>query len=75
MMRRLLLLLLGRWTVITRPVQAQEGGQTHVVTAGELPAAVAAAAAGDTIEVNGGILQGSLEIDKRVTVIGQGRGR
>ena len=58
--------LLAAW-----PLQAQESGQTYVVTAAELPAAVAAAANGDTIAVNGGTLHGSLEIDKRLTVTGK----
>ena len=71
-MRRLfLLLVLAGGLLVTIPALAQEGAETFVVTAEELPLAVAAANAGDTIEVNGGVLRGSLEIDKPLTIRGE----
>ncbi|NLF67167.1 MAG: nitrous oxide reductase family maturation protein NosD [Chloroflexi bacterium] len=41
------------------------------IRAEELPAAIAAAGAGDTIEVNGGTLYGSLQIDRPLTLVGR----
>ena len=53
------------------PAMAQEGGETTVVSAEELATTIAAAQDGDTIEVNGGVFQGSLVIDKRLTLSGK----
>jgi nitrous oxidase accessory protein len=71
-MRRylLLFLVLAGGSIIAAPAMAQESGETFVITAEELATAVAAAHDGDTIEVNGGVFQGSLDIDKRLTLIG-----
>lgn len=71
-----LLLLLFSGLALTAPafgratVKAQEGGKTFSVTAEELAMAVAAAQDGDTINVQGGTYTGSLEIDKRLNLIG-----
>ena len=70
MWRLFLLLLFAGGVLYGMPALAQESGDVVVVTAEELPSAVASAAEGDTIEVNGGVLQGSLEIDKRLTISG-----
>ena len=43
----------------------------EVITAGELAAAVAGAAPGDVIEVDGGVFYGSLLIDRPLTLIGR----
>ena len=67
---RLLLFAVFCLLITAAPAIAQEGGETFVITAEELATAVAQAQDGDTIEVNGGIFQGSLEIDKRLTLIG-----
>ena len=40
------------------------------VSADQLPAAVAAAQSGDTIEVTGGVLNGNLVLDKTLSLIG-----
>ncbi len=70
-MQHLLLLLLFAGSLLyALPALAQGSGNVIVVTADELSSAVAAAAEGDRIEVNGGILQGSLEINKRLTING-----
>ncbi len=52
------------------PLQAQESEAANAVTANMLPTAIANAVDGDTIEVQGGVLQGQLEINKPLTVRG-----
>lgn len=47
-------------------------GAETAVSAQQLPEAIARAQAGDVIKVNGGRLQGGLEIDKPLTLAGQG---
>lgn len=61
------------WLVIwgtTTPAFALKAGEVVVITAEELPQAIALAKDGETIEVNGGTYHGSLEVDKRLSVIG-----
>lgn len=56
--------------LLPHAVQAQEEGQVISVTAEELTTAVSQANPGDTIEVTGGTLKGSLLIDKPLTLNG-----
>jgi nitrous oxidase accessory protein len=64
-------LFLAAALLFAAPVMAQDGGRTFVISAEELAMAVAQAQDGDTIEVNGGVFHGSLDIDKRLTLIGR----
>lgn len=66
-----ILMLLCCRLFLAAPLLAQSEGKTVTVTAENLAAAVAAAQAGDTIEVTGGIHKGPLEINKRLTLIGK----
>ena len=72
MMRRCVLIFSFLLVVMLAavPAFAQDGSEPIVVTAEDLATAVAAAKDGDTIEVNGGIYQGFLDIDKRLTLTG-----
>jgi nitrous oxidase accessory protein len=49
---------------------AQPGGQTVKITAEMLATVISQADDGDTIEVSGGVYHGSLEIDKRLNLVG-----
>ena len=64
----LFIIFLAGSLMIAAPAMAQEGGETFIITAEELATAVTSAQDGDTIEVNGGVFQGSLDIDKRPAI-------
>lgn len=55
---------------LSRVGHAQQAGGA-AISAEELPAAIAAAAPGDVIEVDGGTFYGSLQLDRPVTLIGR----
>lgn len=59
------------WLLLTMPAAAQEKRPVLRITAEELATAVASAKEGDTIEVESGTFNGSLQIDKSLTLIGK----
>lgn len=75
MKRRFALLLLALLALVgvalTAPGRATAQGQGGGIAASQLAEAIAAAAPGDTIEVNGGVYYGHLHIDRTVTLIGR----
>ena len=64
-------LLLAALYLLSGPAATRAQDPGTVVTAEQLPAAIAAAAPGDTIEVDGGTLAGSVKIDRPLTLIGR----
>lgn len=52
------------------PLLAQGGDSDTMIPAGQLADAIAAATPGDTIHVDGGVFNGSLLVDKSLTLIG-----
>lgn len=66
----LLIVLIAGWLLVL-PVSAQN--PTVTVPAEDLAMAIDAAESGDTIIVQGGVFQGSLVIDKSLTLIGKER--
>lgn len=72
--RRLLsLLLLALFlALLSRPARGHaQQRQQSAISAAQLPAAIAAAEAGDTLVVDGGAFYGSLHIDKPLTLAGR----